>query len=112
MDNKRCQTYREQFESALACETTEEAELWMEKEVAHYVENHGETVTKAMSIIKCNIGYMAGYCDDATAKKIHRLFNAVHPIFGTATYHEDVSFEEPFGIGRKLGEAVKQKGKP
>lgn len=101
MSNHKCETYSQQFKAALACETNEQAEVWMEKEVEHYVEHHGKTPTEAIAIIKSNIGYMAGYYDDETARKIHRLFNAVHPIFGTSTYHADLSGVDAFKIGIK-----------
>mgnify|MGYP003393479473 CR=1 FL=1 len=107
MDNQKRGTYREQFESALKCESLEEAELWMEKEVQYYVEHYEKQPIEAINIIKVNLGYMAGYYDDATAKKIHRLFNAVHPIFGTSTYHRDTSAEEAFKIGKELGTRIK-----
>ncbi len=106
MDKHRCGTYREQFESALKCESSEQAELWMEKEVQHYVEHHEKQPSEAMNIIKVNLGYMAGYYDDAVAKKIHRLFNAVHPIFGTSSYHRDISGEEAFEIGKAFGKVA------
>ena len=104
MDNHHCGTYGEQFTAALACTTPAEAEAWIEKEVEHYVQFHGKSVAEAVQIIKSNIGYMAGYYDHETAQKIHRLFHAVHPIFGTADYHETVSPKEAFDLGRKLGE--------
>lgn len=100
----QCQTYGKQMDSAMKCETPEEAEFWMEREVAHYVEKHSKSPTEAMHIIKSNLGYMAGYYDDATAEKIHRLFYAVHPIFGSSTYHTDQSPEDAVAIGLALGE--------
>ena len=104
MPEYKCQTYGEQFKSALACETTEQAEEWMEAEVRHFVDFHGETPQGAVKIIKHNIGYMAGYYDNTTVQKIHRLFNAVHPIFGTAMSHADVGPERALELGKKLAE--------
>ena len=98
-----CKTFGEQFQSALACETREEAEAWMETEVTHYVEHHVKSVTEAIEIIKSNIGYMAGYYGDKEAQKIHRLFHAVHPIFGTADYHRTLTNAEAFEIGLQFG---------
>ncbi len=34
-------------------------------------------------IAKSNLGYMAGYYDSKTARKIWKLFECAHPIFGT-----------------------------
>lgn len=94
-------TYGEQFKSALACETKAQAEQWMEREIQHYVQHHGTNVSEALRIIKSNLGYMAGYYNTETAKKIHELFNAVHPVFGTSTYHNDVTPEQAFELGEK-----------
>ena len=77
--SEKCQTYGEQFESALRCETPAEAELWMEQEVRHYVEHHNTSPLQAIDIIKYNLGYMAGYYSNETAEKIKRLFSAPHP---------------------------------
>lgn len=106
MDHK-CQTYGQQFEGALACQSPEQAESWMEKEVIHLVEMHGKSPIEAVKIIKANIGYMAGYYDHETAQKIHRLFGAVHPIFGASTYFKDLSPEQAFNMGQKLANELK-----
>lgn len=97
-------TYREQFESALKCETKEEAEHWMKTEVERYMRLFPgiHTRRETINMIKQNLGYMAGYYDDETAKKIHRLFGAVHPIFGTADYHGKVTPEEALMRGKIL----------
>jgi hypothetical protein len=72
-------TYGEQFESALKCQTREEAEHWMETEVTQYIEQYGGTPEEAIGIIKHNLGYMAGYYSSDTADKIRNLFSANHP---------------------------------
>lgn len=38
------------------------------------------------------------------ARKIHRLFGAVHPIFGTSSYHNDISGKQAIKMGKKLEE--------
>ena len=102
MDNHQCKTFGEQFKSALKCKTPQDAEMWIEKEVEHFVTYHGKSPEEAVAHIKSNLGYMAGYYSDEVAKTIHRLFNAVHPIFGTSTYHKDVSPEEALELGKQI----------
>jgi len=81
-------TVGQQFNKTIVCNTKEEAEEWLEQEVKNYVEDYGHSPEEAVKIIKSNLGYMAGYYDDATARKIDHLFNSKHPIFGTSTYHK------------------------
>lgn len=102
-------SYGEQFEAAMACETKEEAQAFLESQ-GHYIlsiwddERPGEpkpSLLAAMNIVRNNLGYMAGYYGEAEAKKMHELFGAVHPIFGTSTYHTDVTPEEAFKMGQE-----------
>lgn len=51
-----------------------------------------------------NIGYISGYFDRETAKKILKVFETAHPIFGTS----EPTPEEAFELGRKLGEQAKK----
>jgi hypothetical protein len=75
-------TYGEQFDSALKCQTREEAEHWMEIEVSKFVEEFGVSPDEAIRVIKHNLGYMAGYYSSDTQKKISILFSADHPGYG------------------------------
>jgi hypothetical protein len=98
-------TYQQLFKSAMKCKTKAEAEKWMLAEVERFYTlpdfKGGEQ--EARKIILNNLGYMAGYYDSATAKKVNKLFGAVHPVFGTDTYFEDVTPEQAFEAGKKLG---------
>jgi hypothetical protein len=87
-------TYREQFDSAMKCRDKAEATAWLEAEVARYVAEYKQESKQARSVILANLGYMAGYYDSATAKKVHELFGATHPIFGSSDYFETVSPEQ------------------
>lgn len=97
-------TYREQFDSAMKCETPEEAQKWLDAEIVHYGRDFDHTPEHAKGVILCNLGYMAGYFDHETAQKIHRLFGAVHPIFGSADYHQTVTPEQAVAAGKKFAE--------
>lgn len=96
-------TYGEQFKEALACENQEQANKWFEAEIERYRVEFGQDREKALHVIKVNLGYMAGYYDDATAKKIHELYAADHPIFGGCDYHNTVTPEQAFAAGVKAG---------
>lgn len=54
-----------------------------------------------------NLGYMAGYYDQETARKVYAAFECEHPIFGT----EFPTPEEAFEKGKEWGEAIKR-GEP
>jgi hypothetical protein len=52
-----------------------------------------------------NIGYMSGYYDRATRRRIQEWFMVAHPIFGTY----EPTPEEAFELGRKLGAKAKNR---
>ena len=101
------QTYQEQFDSAMKCETVEEARKWLNSEIVYAMNMYGQTHEKAKSVILTNLDYMAGYCNHETAQKVQRLFGAIHPIFGSADYHKTVSPKEAIELGIKVAEKVK-----
>lgn len=100
-------TYREQFDAAMRCKTKEEAAAWLAAEINRYQLEFGKDGEEAEHVIKSNLGYMAGYCDHEAAQKVQRLFGAVHPIFGTADYHQTMTPEEAFETGKRVGERLK-----
>ena len=75
-------TYGQQFDEALSCTTREEAEAWIQSEIVRYETEFHVPAEEARKTILTNIGYMAGYYSADTAKKIHSLFDAAHPILG------------------------------
>jgi hypothetical protein len=56
----------------------------------------------AEDVAKSNLGYMAGYYDDATRTKIEKMYHAEHPIFGK----KRPSAEEAFNLGKTLGQRL------
>jgi len=96
-------TYKEQFDSAMACKNKAEAEEWLRAEVAYAVENYNQTPEEAESVIKTNLGYMAGYYGKDEACKVKELFGALHPIFGDTTVNTPTP-EEAFAAGQKMME--------
>lgn len=95
-------TYKEQFDSALKCKTRKEAKAWVEKEVVRYWQEFGIAKDEAERTILSNLGYMAGYYEDAVMTKIYRLFRAEHPIFGAPQQAKKVSPENAVRIGQEM----------
>ena len=50
--------------------------------VVHILEKiFGKTREEAEAITRSNLGYWTGYCSDATAERVKRLFHSPHPVF-------------------------------
>ena len=67
----------------------------------------GYSREQAEAMEKENIGYYAGYCDNATRERVERLFNTKHPVFGSVAGRGIPTAESAFTAGRKLGELDK-----
>lgn len=102
-------TYGEEFAEALACNTKEEAQAWLEKNIREREKEYGQSSVEARKIILSNLGYMAGYYDKETSQKVYDLFQAEHPIFGTPNYWSTLIPEEAFRAGQSLMESRIQK---
>ncbi|MBY0561451.1 hypothetical protein [Hyphomicrobium sp.] len=59
-------------------------------------------------IAKRNVGYFAGYYDHATRLRVEELYDTVHPFLGAAKDGQK-SPEEIFELGRRAGEAMREK---
>lgn len=98
-------TYAEEFESALKCTTKAEADIWLAQNIAWRGEAFGQSPVEAERVVKANLGYMAGYYNAETAKKIDALFGAGHPIFGGSDYFATVSPKQAFELGKKMAQS-------
>ncbi len=58
---------------------------------------------KAEAIQRANLGYYAGYYDNATRERVERLFKCSHPIFGGISTYGTPSAEVALEIGKKIG---------
>lgn len=54
------------------------------------------------------IGYLIGYLDSSDQKRLYDWFDTIHPLFGS----EELSPEELYNIGLKIGERQKTKDSP
>jgi len=77
--------------------TQEAATAYFETCVEHCM-RFGKTREEAESIERQNLGYYAGYYNDATRQRVLVLYGAAHPIFGTET----PTIEEALEVGRKM----------
>jgi hypothetical protein len=68
------------FDAAAALETPDEGARFMAEYTAYLA---SENVPDASAVAGSNIGYLAGYGDEATRSRIAQLTSAVHPIFGS-----------------------------
>jgi len=57
---------------------------------------------ESVRIAKHNLGYYAGYYDNETRKRVEKLFNCTHPIFGSIEKNGAPSAEHAFELGRTL----------
>ena len=98
--------YQEQFNEAMACENKEQAEKWFLDEALRYQSDYGIEAEKAKQVILTNLGYMAGYYNQAASHKIHDLFGATHPIFGAPNYWTEATPEQAFEKGKEMADKV------
>jgi hypothetical protein len=87
---------REWFAAALKCESKEEAQQFQKL----FLEGTGATE----QAFKDTIGYLTGYCDQATLDKAIELFGAEHPVFGKTL----PGAERAFALGVELGRALRE----
>lgn len=59
----------------LNCETKEQAEE-LQKQYEEYCDTP--------EIARSNLGYIFDYCDETDRKKLYRLFQVSHPVFGSS----------------------------
>jgi len=93
-------TFSELLDPIATIETKEEAEEYKACLIEYYMTEYGKSHDEAVRVAKTNIGYWAGYYDEATAKRIWELFNTKHPVFGTSWPTLDEALKAGLAIGR------------
>jgi hypothetical protein len=91
-------TYGDKYGPAMQITDQAEADAYFERCVAHTV-SHGMTRKQAVDIEKANLGYWAGYYDNATRERVERLFRCAHPVFGAIAKVGAPTPEEAFQMG-------------
>lgn len=103
-------TYSELWDNAMKCRTRAQGDAFIEKEAKLIMRRNKscKDIEKTKSILRSNLGYYAGYYGAKEANKVHKIFGAVHPIFGSSTYHKDVSPKQALEAGKKLAKKKKK----
>lgn len=103
---KRWVTVMEKY--APAMEITEQAiaDVYFEECVEHSMW-HGHSREEAELIERANLGYFAGYYDDAVRERVERLFRCEHPVFGGIRERGPVTSEEALRLGLERGQKQK-----
>lgn len=74
-------TIGEKYRPAMEITDPQQAAAYFEECVQHMM-TFGHNRQEAENIERANLGYFAGYFDDATRARVEKLFQCAHPIFG------------------------------
>jgi hypothetical protein len=102
-------SFHEIFEQALKINTKEEAASYL----ADYskwikIKSFGkEQVKEPEDIIRENFGYYAGYYSHDVRRKIERLFECEHPIFGSIEKNGPPTMQQAFALGLEMGAKIR-----
>lgn len=94
-------TIGEAYGPAMNITDQQEANEYFEALVQNNMK-HGNSREKAESIERQNLGYYAGYYDNATRERVEQLFICAHPIFGSITDNGAPTTEQALEAGRKF----------
>lgn len=95
-------TIGEKYGPAMEIKSPEEAAEYFEQCVQHTM-SYGRSRDEAEKIERQNLGYYAGYYDDATRERVERLFSCAHPVFGQIAIVGAPTPEQAFNAGLKAG---------
>lgn len=86
---------------------TDEAEAWtyFKELVQHAVETTDLNEDEAEAVVKENLGYYAGYFSNDVRVRVERLYNCIHPFFGSIEKNGPPSAEAAFQMGIALGQS-------
>lgn len=72
----------DKYGPAMTIEDQAGATAYFERCVEHHVRAFGVPRAEAEAVERANLGYWAGYYDNATRERVERLFDCAHPYFG------------------------------
>lgn len=81
----------------------EAAKAFVEAYRSYLIKEWGRTPEDADNVIQVNLGYYAGYYDNATRIAVQEVFGATHPVFGRAI----PTYEEDFDAGFQIAAGIK-----
>lgn len=100
-------TYGDALDPAMRIKTKKEAKLYLEQYTAYIQKfldkNPRSDGRTAESIAKENLGYWAGYYDNKTRRRVEKLFESSHPIFGKISEKGTPTSDEAFNSGFQMG---------
>ena len=97
-------TWAQKYDPAMQIRDQAEADAYFEACVEHCM-RAGKTRHEAEAIERSNLGYWAGYYDNATRERVERLYACAHPVFGPIAEVAPPTPEEALLLGRMRGEA-------
>lgn len=102
--NKETLTYGEALEPAMNITDAADAAQYKTDYIRHtekFLKNGvSESGQTAEQIVNANLGYFAGYYSDETRRRVERLFNCSHPVFGSIKDNGTPTGEEAFECGK------------
>ena len=96
-------TYGEKYDPAMKITDQAEADRYFNECVEHTMRMRPTDRADAERIERSNLGYWAGYCDNATRERVERLFRCAHPFFGAIAENGQPTPEEAFEMGEAMG---------
>lgn len=107
-ENKQVLTYGECLEPAMKITDAEDAKQYKEAYIKFIdkflIDDKNESKKTAEEIANANLGYWAGYYGDDVRRRVEKLFNCSHPIFGSIEENGAPTAEEAFKMGFDAGE--------
>ena len=95
-------TYGQMMDEALKINNQEDADNWFLGEVKTMKKaNPTWNGKKCASVVRHNLGYMAGYYDNKVSEHVAKYWGADHPIFGNASYWDTLKPGDAFNKGVK-----------
>jgi len=93
-ENKAELTVGECLKPAMEIKDKDEAMQYLRDYSAYIADRLSRTPGKenedAVAIARHNLGYWAGYYDKETQIRVQEIFNCIHPIFGKASYGDEM----------------------
>ena len=94
-------TIGDKYKPAMEITNQARADEYFEICVQHTI-SFGRSRIEAETIERSNLGYFAGYYDNATRLRVERLFKCAHPVLGSITENGTPTPEEAFDAGKVL----------
>lgn len=71
-------------------------------EAKKFIETYEVSIDRREGVVASNIGYLSGYYDTDTMKRIQTIFAVQHPVFGNAVPTPKEAFEAGIKAGEKI----------